>query len=50
MTNGDQPRVSFQVNVENLSNRIYLLSKESTMVQGQYSSPRLVSGSVRLQF
>jgi len=29
---------------------MYLLSKESTMVQGQYSSPRLVSGSVRLQF
>jgi outer membrane receptor protein involved in Fe transport len=50
MTNGDQPRVSFQVHVENLSNKIYLLSKESTMVQGQYSIPRLVSASVRLRF
>ena len=44
------PRLAFQFNVENLSNTMYLLSKESTMVQGQYSSPRLVSGSVRLQF
>jgi outer membrane receptor protein involved in Fe transport len=50
VSEGDQPRVSFQVNVENLSNRIYLLSKESTMVQGQYSIPRLVSASVRLRF
>ena len=43
-------RLAFQFNVENLSNKMYLLSKENTMVQGQYSSPRLVSGSVRLQF
>ena len=47
---GSRSRLAFQFNVENLSNRIYLLSKESTMVQGQYSSPRLVSGSMRLQF
>jgi outer membrane receptor protein involved in Fe transport len=45
-----RPRLAFQFNVENISNKVYLLSKESTMVQGQYSSPRLVSGSVRLQF
>ena len=43
-------RLAIQFNVENVSNKVYLLSKESTMVQGQYSSPRLVSGSVRLQF
>ncbi|MGH9239018.1 MAG: TonB-dependent receptor [Vicinamibacterales bacterium] len=43
-------RLAIQFNVENVSNQMYLLSKESTMVQGQYSSPRLVSGSVRLQF
>ena len=45
-----RPRLAFQFDVENVSNRVYLLSKESTMVQGQYSSPRLVSGSIRLQF
>jgi outer membrane receptor protein involved in Fe transport len=47
MPNG---RLSFQVNVENLSNEVYLLSKESTMVQGQYSRPRLFSGSVKVGF
>jgi hypothetical protein len=45
-----RPRLAFQFSVENIQNKVYLLSKESTMVQGQYSSPRLVSGSVRLQF
>jgi hypothetical protein len=47
---GGGSRMAFQFTVENLSNRVYLLSRESTMVQGQYSSPRLVSGSVRLRF
>ena len=45
-----RPRLAFQFNIENVSNKVYLLSKESTMVQGQYSSPRLISGSVRLHF
>jgi outer membrane receptor protein involved in Fe transport len=45
-----QPRVSLQFAVENVSNRVHLLSKESSMVQGQYSSPRLVSLSARFRF
>jgi outer membrane receptor protein involved in Fe transport len=49
-SNGAQPRLSLQVNVENLSNKVYLLSKESTMVQGQYSHPRLISASMRFRF
>ena len=49
-SNGNQPRLSLQFNVENLSNTVYLLSKESTMVQGQYSHPRLISASVRFGF
>lgn len=48
-SSGDRPRVSVQFNVENLSNKVYLLSKESSMAQGQYSIPRLVSASVRLR-
>ena len=28
----------------------YLLSKESSMVQGQFSIPRLMSASVRMRF
>jgi outer membrane receptor protein involved in Fe transport len=49
-SNGNRPQLSVQFNIENLSNRVYLLSKESTMVQGQYSIPRLFSGSLRIGF
>jgi len=48
--NGASSRLLLQFSIENLSNRIYLISKESTMVQGQYSIPRLVSASARLRF
>jgi outer membrane receptor protein involved in Fe transport len=47
---GSRPHLSLQFSVENLSNTVYLLSKESTMVQGQYSIPRLVSGSLKIGF
>jgi len=50
MSNGSQPRLSIQFSVENVSNRVYLLSKESSMVQGQYSIPRLISASVKMRF
>ena len=50
MSDGDEPKLSFQFNVENVSNKVYLLSKESSMVQGQYSIPRLISASVRMRF
>jgi outer membrane receptor protein involved in Fe transport len=49
-SNGEQPRVSLQFSVENVTNKVYLLSKESSMIQGQYSIPRLISASVRLRF
>jgi hypothetical protein len=49
-SSGNQPRLSLQFNIENLSNKVHLLSKESTMVQGQYSIPRLISASVGLRF
>ena len=49
-SNGNRPRLSLQFNIENLSNKVYLLSKESTMVQGQYSIPRLFSGSLKIGF
>ncbi|MBI3279815.1 MAG: TonB-dependent receptor [Acidobacteria bacterium] len=48
--NREQPRVTFQLTVENLTNHVYLISKESTFVQGQYSTPRLVSGSLKFRF
>jgi outer membrane receptor protein involved in Fe transport len=50
MTDASRPRLSLQFTVENLTNKVYLLSKESTMVQGQYSIPRLISGSMKIEF
>lgn len=49
-SNGNRARLALQFNVENVSNTVYLLSKESSMVQGQYSGPRLVSASARWRF
>jgi hypothetical protein len=43
----DRPTLSVQFTIENVTNHVYLLSKESSMVQGQYSIPRLISASVR---
>jgi hypothetical protein len=48
--NGEQPHLTFQFNIENLTNNVYLISKESTFTQGQYSIPRLFSGSVKIRF
>jgi outer membrane receptor protein involved in Fe transport len=48
--NGERPRLSLQFNVENLTNNVYLISKESTFVQGQYYIPRLFSGSLKFRF
>jgi outer membrane receptor protein involved in Fe transport len=47
---GARPHLSLQLAVENPSNDVYLISKESTMVQGQYSIPRLISGSLKIGF
>jgi outer membrane receptor protein involved in Fe transport len=47
---GDVPRLTFQFNIENLSDNVYLISKESTFVQGQYYIPRLFSGSIKFRF
>jgi hypothetical protein len=46
----EQPRLTLQFNIENLSNNVYLISKESTFVQGQYSIPRFYSGSLKIRF
>jgi outer membrane receptor protein involved in Fe transport len=50
ITRSDQPYLTLQFNVENLSNKVYLISKESTFVQGQYSAPRMFSGSLKIRF
>ena len=42
-------RYAFQSTVESISNKVCLLSKGRSMVQGQYSAPLLVSGSVMMR-
>ncbi len=49
-SNGSSPRLSLQLNIENVSNNVYLVSGESTMVPGQYSIPRLISATARIRF
>jgi hypothetical protein len=50
ISDGERPRLTLQFNIENLTNNVYLISRESTFVQAQYSIPRLVSGSLKIRF
>ena len=46
----ERPRLTLQFNIENLTNNVYMVSKESTFVQGQYSIPRFFSGALKIRF
>ncbi len=46
----DRRKVSLQFNVENLTNRIFAIAKESEFTPVQFSAPRYVSGSITFQF
>jgi outer membrane receptor for ferrienterochelin and colicins len=50
LTNGERTGVGFQFNVENLSNNLYVVARESAFTPGQYSLPRQFSGSVKIRF
>jgi glycine/D-amino acid oxidase-like deaminating enzyme len=45
-----RPRLSFQIDVENVTNNLYLVAQESEFTQGQYSIPRLFSATARVRF
>ena len=47
---GEQPRLRFQFNIENLSNNLYKVAQESVFSPGQYSIPRMFSGSIKIHF
>ena len=49
-SNGERTRVGFQFNIENLSNNIYIVARESPFTPGQYSMPREFSGSIKFHF
>jgi outer membrane receptor protein involved in Fe transport len=43
-------RLSFQLDLENLTDNQYLIAQESEFSPGQFSVPRLVSGTLRVRF
>ena len=45
-----RPRLSFQVDIENVGNNLYLIAQESEFTPGQYSIPRLVSATAKVRF
>jgi hypothetical protein len=44
------PRLSFQIDIENVANNLYLIAQESEFTPGQFSIPRLFSATVKLRF
>jgi hypothetical protein len=44
------PKLSFQVDIENIANNVYLIAQESEFTPGQVSIPRLISARVKLRF
>jgi hypothetical protein len=45
-----RPRLSFQLDIENVGNNLYLVAQESEFTPGQYSIPRLVSATAKVRF
>jgi hypothetical protein len=46
----EKKKISLQINVENATNRVFGIAKESEFTPVQYSPPRFISGSVRVHF
>lgn len=45
-----RPRLSLQIDVENLTDNLYRIAQDNEFSPGQFSIPRLVSGSVKVRF
>ena len=45
-----RPRLSLQLDIENITNNLYLVAQESEFAAGQYSIPRLVSATAKVRF
>lgn len=46
----ERHKVSLQFNIENLTNRVYQIAKESEFTPVQFAPPRFVSGSLKFSF
>jgi hypothetical protein len=45
-----RPRLSIQLDVENITDNLYLIARESEFTPGQLSIPRLISATAKLRF
>jgi outer membrane receptor protein involved in Fe transport len=45
-----RPKLSFQIDMENVGNNRYLIAQEGEFTPGQFSIPRLVSATAKLRF
>lgn len=45
-----RPRLTLQLDVQNVANNLYLIARESEFSPAQYSIPRLVSATARIRF
>jgi hypothetical protein len=49
-TGNRRPKLSLQVDIENITNNLYLIAQESEFTPGQFSIPRLISATAKLRF
>ena len=50
LRDGEQPRLSLQFNVENLTDNVYRKTAPSVFSPGEFYIPRLFSGSMKIHF
>jgi outer membrane receptor protein involved in Fe transport len=49
-SNNRRPRLSFQIDIENVGDNVYLIAQESEFTPGQYSIPRLFAVMAKVRF
>ena len=50
LRDGEQPRLSLQFNIENLTDNLYQKTAPSVFSPGEFYIPRLFSGSMKIHF
>jgi outer membrane receptor protein involved in Fe transport len=51
LRNGNRrPKLTFQLDIENITNNLYLIAQESEFTPGQFSVPRIISVTAKVRF
>jgi outer membrane receptor for ferrienterochelin and colicins len=45
-----RPKLSLQLDIENIANNLYLIAQEGEFTPGQYSIPRLIAATAKIRF